>query len=156
MHILPNSDPLVRSRRPFNSVAGSELTVGNIAKIADSLAESRDTMAKLAADLAAKIADLSGPDRQRRNRNQSANQGRRSRRHDQTTSGAAPVTRCTIRRPAPNNAPFAALIAALEANDEKRAVDEATKVARRVIATKPKKPPGNHATKRCKPCHTSR
>ena len=58
MHILPDSDPLVRAR-PFNPVTGSTITVGTISKIADSLAESRDTMSKLAADLDAKIADLS-------------------------------------------------------------------------------------------------
>ena len=49
------------------------------------------------------------------------------------------MTRCIIRRPKPNNAPFAELIAALEANDEKRAEDEAVRVVRRVIATKRKK-----------------
>jgi hypothetical protein len=58
MYEIKDSDPLVRSRRPFNSVSGSEITVGNIAKISDSLAESRDTMSKLTAKLAATIADL--------------------------------------------------------------------------------------------------
>ena len=57
MHILPDSDPLVRSRK-FNSITGNEITCGNIARIADSLAESRETMTKIAADLDARIADL--------------------------------------------------------------------------------------------------
>jgi hypothetical protein len=52
--------------------------------------------------------------------------------------------------------PFAELIAALEANDERRAENAATRVVRDRIRTKPKKPPDNHATKRSKLCHTSR
>ena len=57
MHILPNSDPLVRAR-PFNPVTGSTITVGTISKIANSLAKSYETMNKLAADLGTRIADL--------------------------------------------------------------------------------------------------
>ena len=57
MHILPDSDPLVRAR-PFNPVTGSTITVGTISKIADSSPNPDETMNKLAADLGARIADL--------------------------------------------------------------------------------------------------
>ncbi len=57
MHIISDSDPLLRSR-PFNPVSGSAITVGNIAKIAAAVAESNERLAKLACDLDAKVADL--------------------------------------------------------------------------------------------------
>jgi hypothetical protein len=47
------------------------------------------------------------------------------------------VTCCTVRRPEPNA--FQRLIAAVVANDERRIKDEAVRVVRRVIATKPKR-----------------
>ena len=58
MHIIKDDDPLLRSR-PFNPVSGSTITVGTISKIANSLAESRETMSKLAAKLDGALDDLS-------------------------------------------------------------------------------------------------
>ena len=59
MHIVPDSDPLVRARRPFNPVSGSSITVGTLSKIADAVAENYATMSKLAAKLDETLADLS-------------------------------------------------------------------------------------------------
>lgn len=54
MYELSNDDPLVRSRRPFdpNRPSGSEITVGNIAKIAEAAAENRAALVKLEAEVA--------------------------------------------------------------------------------------------------------
>lgn len=48
------------------------------------------------------------------------------------------MSQCATRRPKPNNAPFAALIAALVANDERRIEDEAVRVVRDIIKRKSK------------------
>ena len=58
MHIISDDDPLVRPRRPYNSVTGSELTLGAVKKLADAADENRTALAKLTADLDAKIAGL--------------------------------------------------------------------------------------------------
>ena len=65
------------------------------------------------------------------------------------------MTRCTIRRPTKPNA-FQQLIAAVVSADEQRIEDAAVRVVRDRLKAKPKKPPAVRATKRAKPCHTSR
>lgn len=55
MHILPDLDPFVRSRRPFdpNKPSGGEITCGNIGKLAEAAAENRAAIAKLEASVVA-------------------------------------------------------------------------------------------------------
>jgi ParB-like chromosome segregation protein Spo0J len=57
MYELPPNDPLVRAR-PFNSITGSELTLGAVQKLAVAADENRAALAKLLAKLNATIDDL--------------------------------------------------------------------------------------------------
>ena len=57
MYELPNNDPLVRSRK-FNSITGTELTLGNVKKLAEAAVENYENMTKLAAKLDGALADL--------------------------------------------------------------------------------------------------